>query len=492
MTASAAAAARGAEPAVAAVDLGATSGRVVLGRIRGGRLAVEETARFANTPVHLTQGGDDGLYWDIHALYAGVERGIRRAARSAPGLCSVGIDGWAVDYGLLRGGHLLAAPRHYRDPRTAAGVRRVHGTVSAAELFARNGLQHLDFTTLFQLAGEPLLGAADRLLLVPDLVAYWLTGTMRTEATNASTTGLLAADGGGWDRGLLHRLALPEHLFAPLVQPGEPVGAIAPGPAARVGVAPGGVQVTAVGSHDTASAVAAVPFAEGGAASAAYISSGTWSLVGLELDAPVRTPAARAANFTNEAGVDGRVRFLRNVSGLWLLEESLRTWEGSGEAGGRHGRLAELLAAAEAVQGPVPVFDVADPRFVPPGDMPARIRDWCAEHGLAPPRGPAETVRAILESLADAYARTLAEAEALTGRRVETVHVVGGGSRNALLCRLTARRTGRAVLAGPPEAAALGNLLVQARAAGLTAPDASLGGLRALVRRFHPPQCYAP
>ncbi|WP_017539215.1 rhamnulokinase [Nocardiopsis halophila] len=481
-------------PALAAVDLGATSGRVVLGRLEEGRLTMEQVARFPNTPVRFTEGRGEGLHWNIQALYGAVEEGLGRAAAAAPGLCSIGIDSWAVDYGLLRGGRMLGVPYHYRDGRSARGVELVHAVTDGAELYARNGLQHLDFTTLFQLAAEResgFLGLADRLLLLPDLVAYWLTGRARAEATNASTTGLLSVADRSWDTGLMARLGFDPGLFADLVRPGERIGPLTPEAAGRLGTDRDGVQVTAVGSHDTASAVAAVPFED---PDAAYISSGTWSLVGLELDRPVLTARAREANFTNEGGVDGRVRFLRNVSGLWLLSESIRTWRGGTEgAGGADGAaLEDLLAAAAAVEGQVPVFDAADPRFVPPGDMPARIRGWFEERGVRPPGSRAEVVRSILESLAAAYARTIDTAEELSGRKAGTVHVVGGGSQNALLCRLTARRTGRRVVAGPVEATAIGNLLVQARAAGLVDPDAALEDLRAIVRASFPVTVYEP
>ncbi|GAA1117493.1 rhamnulokinase family protein [Nocardiopsis composta] len=463
---------------------------MVLGRLDAGRLSLEQVARFPNTPVRFTEGRTEGLHWNIQALYGEIEEGLRRALRSAPGLSSIGIDAWAVDYALLRGGRMLGVPYHYRDPRSSRGVRLVHAEADAAELFSRNGLQHLDFNTVFQLAAEResgFLDLADRLLLVPDLIAYWLTGRACTEATNASTTGLLSVTGRSWDTGLMRRLGYPAGIFADLVRPGEPVGALTAEVAGRLGAAGGGVRVTAVGSHDTASAVAAVPFAS---ADAAYISSGTWSLVGLELDAPVLTAEAQRANFTNEGGVDGRVRFLRNVSGLWLLSESVRTWR-DGRAGD-DSDLRGLLAEAAAVDGGVPVFDVADERFLPPGDMPSRIRDWCAERGVRPPRSRPEVVRSILESLAAAYAEAIEEAEKLSGRKAGVVHVVGGGSQNALLCGLTARRTGRRVVAGPVEATAIGNLLVQARSAGLVPPESTLEDLRAIVRDSFPVAVYDP
>lgn len=490
---------------LAAVDLGATSGRVILGGFEDGVLRMKHVARFPNTPLALleatgetrvsvldgTAGSDEGLYWNIQSLYAAVQDGLREAARFAPGLTSIGIDSWAVDYGLLRNGRLVGSPHHYRDERTARGVELVHSRVTATELYERNGLQHLDFNTVFQLAVESetgFLDLADEVLLIPDLLAYWLTGQSYAEMTNASTTGLLSVTTRAWDTELLDELGLKRDLLPPLLRSGEVIGHITDATARRLG-ADHGVQVTAVGSHDTASAVVAVPFAS---KRSAYISSGTWSLVGLELDEPVLSGAALEANFTNEGGVDDTVRFLKNVSGLWLLSESMRHWQADSNDAQRSADLQTLLADAAAVKSHYEVFDPADARFVPPGDMPSRIAEWYTEHGLRPPESPAEVVRCILESLAEAYASTIDAAEALAGMTVDTVHVVGGGSQNALLCQLTANRTSRPVIAGPVEATAIGNLLVQARTMGLVEEDASLSDLREIVRRSFPVTKYLP
>ncbi|MDR7252892.1 rhamnulokinase [Nocardioides sp. BE266] len=459
---------------VAAVDLGASSGRVMLGEVGPDVLRLTAAARFANGPVE----GDDGLHWDVSALHRHALEGLRIAAQAAPeGLASVGIDSWAVDYGLLRAGRLLAEPFHYRDERRGSvGPARVHERVSPADLYARTGLQFLPFNTVYQLAADDRLTEADRLLLVPDLLAAWLTGVEVAERTNASTTGLLDVRTGAWDESLIEVLGLRAHLFADLVDPGTTIGTLLPEVGAAVG-APG-LPVVTVGSHDTASAVVGVPMAE----DAAYVSLGTWGLVGLELDAPVLTEAARAANFTHEGGVDGTIRFLTNVMGTWLLSETLRTW-------GRDD-LGALLAAAADVTGPVPLFDVQDPRFVAPGDMPGRIAAWCAEHDMAAPVDDASLVRSIVESLAAAYADALATAASLAGRTVRQVHVVGGGSQNALLCQALADRSGLPVVAGPVEATALGNVLVQGRAAG--AITGGLDELRALVARTQDLRRHAP
>ncbi len=473
--------------AVAAVDLGATSGRVMLGYLGHDELRLVPVARFPNQPVRTV----DGLHWNILELYRNVVAGLGSAVREEPGLRSIGIDSWAVDYALLDGGRMLGTPFHYRDDRTSHGVDLVHSLVGFDELYGVNGLQFLPFNTLYQLAAEKdggWLERADTMLLVPDLLAFWLTGTRRAEATNASTTGLVNVTTGQWDDALIGRLGYPRGVFPPLVHPGATIGTLLPGVAAEIGMSGSSLPVTAVGSHDTASAVVAVPAAT---ENVAYISSGTWSLVGVELDRPVVSEAARAANFTNEGGVDGRIRFLQNVSGLWLLSESVRTWEresGSGESID----LPTLLAQAAAVTAQMPVFDAGDPVFIAPGDMPGRIAAWCAERGLAVPGSRAEVVRSILESLAAAYASSLRQASELSGRRIDTVHIVGGGSQNALLCQLTADRTGLPVVAGPVEATAIGNVLVQARAQGMVDSSTSLEALRALVARAFPLVTYTP
>ena len=467
---------------VAAVDLGASSGRVMLGRVGPNELSVRPVARFANQPVRTI----DGLHWNILELYRQMLNGLRTAIRDTPTLASIGVDSWAVDYALLRRGRLLANPYHYRDERTGAGVDAAHALVAPTDLYARNGLQFLPFNTLYQLSADRLAGdldGADALLLIPDLLAYWLTGQQVAERTNASTTGLLNVTTGWWDTTLITRLELTPTMFPPLVDPGTAIGPLLPGVATEIAAA-SGLHVVTVGSHDTASAVAAVPMTTD---DAAYISCGTWSLVGVELEAPVLTEVSREANFTNEGGVDGRVRYLRNVMGLWLLSESIRTWERAGTTCD----LSTLLDAASHIPaGSVAVFDVDDPRFLAPGDMPTRIAAHCTERGQRPPANPAEVVRSIVESLAAAYARTVRAAAKLSGKTIRTIHLVGGGSQNRLLCQLTADCAGLPVLAGPVEATAIGNVLVQARALHLV--TGSLDNLRGLVARACPPTSYTP
>ncbi len=465
----------------AAVDLGASSGRVIAGRFEDGRLRTEEVARFPNGPVTVPADGRASLHWDVLSLYAGVIGGLRRAA-GPRGLASVGVDSWAVDYGLLDAdGALLGNPVHYRDGRTDGAPERVFAHLPAERMYAVNGLQVQPFNTVFQLAaasGGAQLAAARDLLLVPDLLGYWLTGERVAELTNASTTGLVDVRERRWADACLDLLeagfgVAARDLLPGLVEPGTVVGALRGGPEPGAGLgAAAGAPLVAVGSHDTASAVVAVPAAT---RRFAYVSSGTWSLVGVELEAPVRTEASRAANFTNELGVDGTVRYLRNVAGLWLLQESLRTWRERG----REVDLADLLERTARVPALSCVVDVDDPRFLPPGDMPARIAAFAAETGQRPPEGEAEVARCVVDSLALAYRRAVRQAAELSGTDVEVVHVVGGGSRNALLCQLTADAVGLEVVAGPAEGAAIGNLLVQARAVG--AVEGGLADLRRIV-----------
>ncbi len=465
--------------ALVAVDLGASSGRVIAGHLDDGRLRTVELSRFDNRPVPVPTPTGTRLHWDVLALWAGVTAGIRAAGRLPGGVASVGIDSWAVDYGLLDAdGALLGNPVHYRDPRTDGWPDRIARVLPPPEHYAVTGTQVQPFNTLYQLAAasdDVQTRAARDLLLVPDLLGYWLTGERVAELTNASTTGMLDVRSGTWSDRVLTALVDSggpdvRALLGRVVPPRSVVGEVLPAVAAELGVP--GAHVVTVGSHDTASAVAAVPLR----GRAAYISSGTWSLVGVELDAPVLGEASRAANFTNELGVDGTVRYLKNVAGLWLLQESMRRWA---EQGDRRD-VAGLVAAAARVPALRTVVDVDEPEFAQPGDVPGRIADAARRTGQPVPEDPAQVTRCILDSLALAYRRALRAAVELTGRDVDVVHVVGGGSRNALLCRLTADATGRPVVAGPFEATATGNLLTQALALGRL--DGGLPAVRDVVR----------
>jgi rhamnulokinase len=449
-----------------AFDLGAESGRAVAGRFDGGRVDLEEVRRFPTRSARLP----DGLYWDALGLYDDLTRTLAEVHARGSEVRSVGIDSWGVDFGLLDGGGtLIANPLHHRDGRGAAFVDEAFRRVPVEEVYETTGIQLLPFNTLFQLlalSGSPALERADTLLLVPDLLGYWLTGAKRAEATNASTTELLDARRGDWALGLVRRLGLPERILPPVIEAGSILGGLLPHAAGATAL-PRATPVVAVASHDTASAIVAVPAASVGTA---YISSGTWSLVGVELDEPVLTEAARVRNLTNERGFAGTTRLLRNVMGLWLVQECRRAWLRDGEALA-YAELAELAAAAPAGG---PLFDPDRPELLAPGDMPARIAALVGT-GERP-----VLLRAIFESLACKYRYVLDELEAVTGRPIHTVHVIGGGAQNAFLCRLTADVSRRAVLAGPVEAAALGNVLVQLHAFG---DVGGAGEMRELVRR---------
>jgi rhamnulokinase len=445
--------------AFAAVDLGASSGRVMVGRVEPGSLALEQVNRFVNEPVRV--GGT--LHWDILSLFRGALDGLRTAGP----VRSIGIDSWAVDYGLLdASGALLGNPVHYRDARTDGVAERVAKLVPEDRLYAMTGLQKLPFNTIYQLvaaAGTPIMEVAQQLLLIPDLLAYWLTGELGAEATNASTTQLVDLSTGTWALPLMSELGIRPSLFPALRAPGSTIGPVMPGVLAET------PDVVAVGSHDTASAVVGVP-ASGDRF--AYISCGTWSLVGVELDRPVLSEESRRANFTNEGGVDGTIRYLRNVMGLWPLQESMRSW----------GRTDVAALVNEAAREPAfaSVIDLDDPAFLPPGGMPDRIAAACRASGQPVPQSPAAIVRCIVDSLAVAHRRAVRTAQELSGRHVDAVHIVGGGALNELLCQLTADACGLPVLAGPVEATALGNILVQARTAGVV--NGGLEAMRALLR----------
>ncbi|NIY69944.1 rhamnulokinase [Streptomyces malaysiensis] len=471
----------------AAVDLGASSGRVIVGEVGPDRLTLHEAHRFPNRPTRVL----GTLHWNILSLYQGVLEGLNAAAAHTTNnrLTSIGIDTWAVDYGLLAAdGTLLANPVHYRDTRTTGAAERVAASLPPRALYAATGIQHLPFNTIYQLMaaqGTPARTAAHRLLLIPDLISYWLTGELGTELTNASTTQLIDPRTRGWATPVAAALGIDLSLFPPLRHPGDPAGTLRPEVLAETGLA-GPVPVTAVGSHDTASAVVGVPATT---PDFAYIATGTWSLAGLELDAPVLTEASRAANFTNELGVDGTVRYLRNIMGLWMLQECVRTWNAEHTRGAGTDLTALLQEAARAT--PLrSVVDAGDPAFIAPDHMPDRIADACRRTGQPVPRTPAETTRCVLDSLALAHRRAIEDAARLSGRTVRTVHIVGGGVHNTLLCQLTADACGLPVVAGPAEAAALGNVLVQARTAG--AITGGLTDLRALLHSTQPLRQYEP
>jgi rhamnulokinase len=473
-------------PDYAAIDLGAESGRVVRGRLDpdGGGVELDVVHRFANRPVRLP----DGLRWNLLALFTEALDGLKRAA-SAPGdrLAGVGVDAWGVDYALLDAEHrVLGLPFHYRDARTDGMVARGHARVAREDLYAVTGIQTMPINTVFQLLadeGSAALAAARHIALVPNLFALWLTGELRNESTAASTTGLLDARTGAWARALIERLGLPAAPFAGgTTEPGTTIGPVLDHHRELAGDA-AGAPVHAVAGHDTASAFAAVPLRS---ERAAVLSSGTWSLLGLELGAPVLDDRARGYNLTNERGIEGTIRLLRNVMGLWLLQECRREWEATGDGPADYDGLHDAAVEARA---DVPVFDPDDDGFLAPGGMPARIVAACRDSGQEAPSTPGEIARSVLTSLACKYRLVLKRLERVSGRDVDVVHVIGGGAQAELLCRLTADLVGRPVLAGPVEATALGNVLVQARAAGELG---SLGDIRAAAAASTDPTTYEP
>ncbi|HET6173611.1 MAG TPA: rhamnulokinase family protein [Gaiellales bacterium] len=438
-------------PVYAAIDLGAESGRVLCGHLTDGRVELEEANRFPNRPVRLP----DGLRWNLLSLFSAALDGLHAAAAEHT-LRSVGVDAWGVDYALLdERGRVLGLPFHYRDERTVGMVERAHARVPSDQMYRTTGIQTMPINTVFQLLAEEdgeSLAAASRIALVPDLLVSWFSGVVGNEATAASTTGLLDARSGGWAGGLIEQLGLPRSIFGEIVEPGTVVGALLPHHEL------GAVPVCAVAAHDTASAFVAAPLRD---RSSAVLSSGTWSLLGLEVDEPSLGEDAQGFNLSNERGIDGTTRLLRNVMGLWLLQESRRALE----AGGARA-YEDLLRLAEAASDDVPLFDPDDEDLLRPGDMPLRIANACVRAGQRAPESTGELVRSILVSLACKYRLVLERLEQVSGRSIETIHVIGGGARNAVLCQITADVLGRRVLAGPVEATALGNVLVQARAAG--------------------------
>jgi rhamnulokinase len=465
-----------------AFDLGASGGRAVLGRFDGDRLCLSGVHRFPNEPVRLP----DGLHWDVLRLFAEVKRGLALCGEKHGRPASIGVDTWGVDFALLdRQGALLGNPHHYRDSRTEGMLEEAFRRVRREEIFGRTGIQFMRMNTLYQLlsmalARSPLLEAAQTFLMIPDLFNYWLSGRAVCEFTDATTSQCYDPREGGWAASMLERLGIPSHFFGEVVSPGTVLGPLVPTVAEETGL--GDVSVVASACHDTASAVAAVPAGE---EDWAYISSGTWSLVGMEVQEPIITPASLAGNVTNEGGVAGTFRFLKNVAGLWLVQECRRAWAQQGE----EYSYDELTRMAEAAP-PFPAFiDPDDPSLLDPPDMPRAIAAYCQRSGQTPPEERGSIVRCILESLALKCRWVLGCIEEMRGRPIRVIHIVGGGSRSRALCQFTANASGRPVVAGPAEATATGNILVQALALGHLS---SLKEARALVRRSFELPKYEP
>ncbi len=470
-----------------AFDLGASGGRAIIGRFDGERLALDEVHRFPNGPTQLPTAYGSSLFWDVLRLFSEVKDGLAKAVTCCLGeLVSLGLDTWGVDFGLLdKAGVLLGNPYHYRDSRTDGMLEEAFRRAPRPEIFAATGTQFLQLNTLYQLLamvvrGDPTLAAADKLLLMPDLLNYWLTGRAVSEYTIASTTQFLDPFTRDWARPLLARLGLPAHILPPIVEPGTVLGALLPHVADETGGR--GLAVVAPACHDTAAAVAAVPAA---GSDFAYLSSGTWSLIGAETREPVVNERSLAFNFTNEGGVCGTIRLLKNITGLWIIQESRRMWASQGHALSWDD-ITRLAAQAPAFTA---LIDVDARDFASPGDMPARVRDYCARTGQPVPDGIGAVARAVYESLALKYRWVLERLEELVGRRLEPLHMVGGGTKNRLLNQFTADAIGRPVVAGPVEATAAGNLLMQLLATGHIA---SLAQGRDLIRRSLGAEVYEP
>jgi rhamnulokinase len=460
-----------------AIDLGAESGRVALGRLEGGVLTSQEIRRFPNRP--LRQG--KSLRWDVARLWEEIGFAFREI--DEPALDGIGVDAWGVDYALLgEQGELLENPYHYRDSRTRGAMEEVLGKISREEIYRITGIQFMPINTLYQLVAARrdaprLLESAERLLTIPDLFHYWLTGSAVCEFTNSTTTQLVDASSRSWSLDLIERLGLPAHLPGTIREPGTILGPL------RAEITGGqlSAQVILPGSHDTASAVAAVS-ARG---DTAFLSSGTWSLVGIEIEAPVITPEALRLNFTNEGGVNGTTRLLKNVMGLWLLQSCRKSWS----AEGHNYRYQDLMELARSQGRFMFLCDPDDESFLSPADMPRAIDQFCERTDQPRPSCPAAYARGILESLAFKYRLVLESLERLLGRRIEQIRVIGGGSRNQLLNQLTADATRKRVLAGPAEATSLGNMAVQMVASGAAS---SFADVRGLIDRSFETEIYEP
>jgi len=470
-------------PKFLAFDLGAESGRAVVGHLDVQGLRLEEIHRFANGPVRVL----DSLHWDVLRLWAEVKRGLGLAVQAhGPDLLSVGLDTWGVDFGLLAAdGTLLGNPYHYRDSRTDGMLERAFQIVPRAEIYDRTGIQFMQINSLYQLlamaqVNSPLLEASQTFLNMPDLFNFWLSGRKASEFTIATTSQCYDPRAGDWAHEMLERLGIPTRIFGQIVVPGTVLAELRPALQEEAGSP--ALRVVAVGGHDTASAVAAVPAS---AADYIYLSSGTWSLMGVENQEPVITGQSLAYDFTNEGGVGGTFRLLKNIMGLWLGQECRRDWARAGTSYS-YDQLTQMAAAA---RGFGPLVAVNDERFLPPGDMVGRIQAFCRDTGQAVPQTEGEVVRCVLESLALEYRWVAARLDELVARPLPTIHIIGGGSQNKLLNQFAANATGRTVVAGPVEATAIGNVLVQAIALGHLA---GLDEARALVRRSFEVESYEP
>lgn len=464
-----------------AADFGGGSGRVIAGWLEDGKLTMEEIHRFGNRQVRL----GDHVYWDFPALFEDMKAGLKKAASKGYEVESIGVDTWGVDFGLIdRDGQLLGNPVCYRDARTAGMTEKLFETLNPTEHYATTGIQVMEINTLAQLLsikGTAQLEAAEHLLFMPDLFSYFLTGKATNEYCIASTSELLDAKRREWSWETIEALGLPKRIFGDIVMPGTVRGELRKDIAEETGLK--NVKVIAVGSHDTASAVAAVPAIEGDGP-VAFLSSGTWSLLGIELPEPILTEEARQAEFTNEGGVGGRIRFLQNITGLWILQRLMAEWKERGE----EQTFGELLPAA-AQASISSIIPVADAAFTNPPSMEKAISDYCRQSNQPVPQTKGEFVRCLFQSLAKKYKDAIEGVNGLLPESLKRLHIIGGGSQNGLLNQFTADALGIPVWAGPVEATAMGNILVQAMAAGEVA---DLAELREVVRRSVTPKVFEP
>lgn len=475
-----------AEQVYLAIDLGAESGRVMAGMFDGQHIRLEELHRFSNGPVNVA----DTMRWDLLRLWSQIQVGLQKAAaRFGQNIVSVGVDTWGVDFVLLsKTGEMLGEPYHYRDSRTRGVMDRTFQRVPRAEVFANTGLQFMELNSLYQLiamntANPELVAMADKFLMMPDFFHWLLSGSRVVEFTNATTSQMFHPTNRDWSLEMLRKLGLPTQMLPEVVNPGTKLGRLREDVARRAGLPR--LEVVAPATHDTGAAIAAVPTERTGSANWAYISSGTWSLMGLELPHAVLTQRALELNVTNEGGIDGTYRLLKNIMGLWLVQECRKSFERNGSPYD-YGLLAQVARDAKPFRAFV---DPDSPAFLAPHDMPEAIRDWCRTTSQEIPDTDGGLVRCALESLALKYRMVLGWLEELSGQKTDVIHIVGGGTQNELLNQFTANATGRPVVTGPVEATALGNLLVQARSSGSVG---SLNQIRDIVRASSTMQRYEP
>lgn len=442
-----------------AFDFGASSGRMILSKFQDGKIELEELHRFSNDPVRIGKN----FYWDTFRLYHELKQGLKKAAAKKIPIQSLAIDTWGVDYGLLdKDGNLIGNPVNYRDDRTVGMIEKVDKLIPLKELYASTGIQFMNFNTLFQLCADKemrpdIYEKAEHILLMPELFGYFLTGKMYNEYTEASTGQLLDARKRDWDFNVIEKCGIKKSLFGPLTKPGTVIGDLIPEVQEETGLS--GVKVIAVGSHDTASAVAGTPLEDG---NAAFLSCGTWSLLGMELDEPILTEKSFEYNYTNEGGVEGKIRFLKNINGLWIMQNLRKNWcEFEYDVS-----FPDIIRASREAKRQDFIINPNDPRFTAPYNMMKEVIGYCEEHGQGTPEGLGEIAMAIYNGLTQEYGTTIRNLETITGKTISCINMVGGGIQDQLLCELTAKATGKKVVAGPIEGSVLGNVVMQLKALG--------------------------